>query len=336
MKIATRDIEPLVKSPKGHNAVFLYGPDEGLVRHRAQLIAEAWLGDGADATAQMSLTGDQIKEDPARLLDELQSLSLMGDKRVIMLRDPAESIAQTVADGYGAASEENRFLVLAGNLTNKSNLRSAAEKHPDCACIPCYSDEGRGLEALIRTTLTGYGLRADSQAMAYLNGHLNGDRMIVLGQLEKLSLYMGEEEQLTLEILQEVIGESNERSMDDLCYAVSGGDKVQAMRLLDRMWQQNTAPIVILRSLQRHFGRFRELDQLAAQGFRGEEAVKKLRPMVFFKYQRAMAQHATRWRSKKLASALQILQKTESDCKSTSSAVELLCAQAVLQLTQAA
>lgn len=336
MKIPARDIEGVVKRPESHNAIFLYGPDEGLVRHRSQMIIDTWLGSEADPMSRLTLTGDQLKEDPARLFDELQAMSLMGDKRVIILRDPAEANAGDLDEAYNIASPDNRLIVLAGDLTPKSSLRKGAESHASCPALACYKDEGRGLESLIRDTLTGFGLQVQPEAFAYLTGHLNGDRMIVLGELEKLSLYMGEEETVTLEIVQSVIGEQSEKSYDDLCYAVSGGDITQAMRLLDRLWQQGEVPVTLLRALQRHFMRFQELEALSAQGMRGEAAVKQLRPPVFFKYQRVVANHASRWQGRKLASAMQILQKTEADCKGTVQAVELLCSQALLQLAKAA
>lgn len=337
MKIATRDIEAVVHDPMPYNAVFLYGPDEGLVRHRAKSIMDTWVGVDADPLMQVMLTSDQLKDDPAKLFDELQAMSLMGDKRVVWVRDPAEALAGDIEEAYAVANANNRLLVTAGDVSPKSKLRAAAEKHKACAALPCYKEEGRGLESLIRNTLTGFGLQADQAALTYLAAHLHGDRMIVLNELEKLSIYMGEDDRVTEDIAAQVIGDQGEQNYDDICYAISGGDVQKAMRYLDKSWGQGEVPVTILRALQRHFLRFQALEALSSQGFQGEAAVKQLRPPVFFKYQKLVAAHASRWRGKKLTSALQLLQKTEADCKgSFSGDTELLCSHQLLQLTKAA
>lgn len=336
MKAKAHEVDAIISKPSSHNAAFIYGPDEGLVRHRAKAMSDAWLGKNADPLMRVTLSGDQLKEDPAKLFDEMQSMSLMGDQRVILVRDVGEANAADIEEAYALASPENRLLVLGGDLAPKSKLRAGAEKHTNCIALPCYKEEGRGLEKLIRETLTGFGLQADAGAMAYLTGHLHGDRMVILNELEKLSIYMGEEEHITEDMAIQVVGDPSEQGYDDICYAISGGDVVKAMRALDKCWAQGEAPVVILRALQRHFLRFQALDSLAQKGFQGEAAVKQLRPPVFFKYSRILASQATRWRGKKLISALQLLQKTESDCKGNFAAVELLCAQQLLQLTKAA
>ena len=70
MKIAARDVAGLLKAPGSrYSAYLLYGPDQGLVRERAGLLARHFSEAPDDPFAQANLTGQHVSEDKARLAD---------------------------------------------------------------------------------------------------------------------------------------------------------------------------------------------------------------------------------------------------------------------------
>src|SRR6266567_222794 len=101
MKIGTRETGLFLKQPdKQSQAVLLYGPDSGLVRERSRIIASTILGKDADPLNRIELSGAQLKNDPALLMDELNSMSLMGGRRIVILRDPAEKIEPVIKSAF--------------------------------------------------------------------------------------------------------------------------------------------------------------------------------------------------------------------------------------------
>jgi len=67
-------------------AVLLYGPDEGLVRERAEAVARSVCPDLKDPFRVADLTASVLGTDPARLADEATQLSLTGGQRVVRVR----------------------------------------------------------------------------------------------------------------------------------------------------------------------------------------------------------------------------------------------------------
>jgi DNA polymerase III subunit delta len=317
MKIAPRDFDGFLNTPLKVGAVLLYGADAGQVRQRAHQLTAAWLGPNPDAMALLELTAEKIKEDGALLADELAAMSLMAPKRVIVLREVEDAHLANIQSALAGRNPTN-FLVMYTTepLPATSKLRVWAERSADAACLAFYKDEGAGLEQFIRDTLRGYGLRAGNDVLRYLAAQLSGDRQIILNELEKLSLYIGDEqEEVTLEDAAAAVGENNDQSFDELNFAVAGGDIVTLCRLSDRLLLEGNPGLLMVRGLMRYFARLETIALKRLEGQSVDAIIEGLRPPVFFKAKPALKSHANRWNAHTCATALARLQMLELDSK---------------------
>lgn len=317
MKLNPQDIDGFMRAPKAAAAALIYGTDAGQVRQRAAAMAEHWLGKNADPMAQVEFTVDQLKEDPATLSDELAAMSLMCPRRVIMVREAEDTMLAAVTEAMEHRAPEN-FLVLyvTESLPTTSKLRMWAEKSPLVGAMACYKDEGSGLEQFIREHLRGYGLRAGNDVVRLLAQQLSGDRQIIINELEKLSLYAGDEtEEITLDDVITSVGENNDKSFDELTHAVAMGDVVTLCRLSDRLLMEGNPGLLITRSLARHFQRLETIALKRAEGMSIDMVIEGLRPPVFFKAKPQLKAHAQRWSADACATALAHLQMLELDSK---------------------
>src|SRR5262249_62361700 len=82
VKLPPRSVERFLGAPDSTiTAVLLFGPDIGLVRERADRLTRAVAGDAADPFRVSELTAASLREEPTRLLDEANALSLAGGGR---------------------------------------------------------------------------------------------------------------------------------------------------------------------------------------------------------------------------------------------------------------
>jgi len=317
MKIAARDFDALVRAPHAYGAALVYGTDAGQVRQRAAQLADAWVGPNADPMARLEFSDDQLKENPSALADELAAMSLMAPRRVVLVREADDAHAALVGEACAMRAPEN-FLVLyvTESLPATSKLRLWAERAGDVAAIACYKDEGAGLEQFIRDTLRGYGLRAGNDVTRFLAHQLSGDRQIIVNELEKLSLYVGDEaEEVSLDDAMLAVGENNDQSFDELCQAVAGGDMVRLCRLSDKLLLEGQPGLLIARSLMRYFQRLDAIAIKRAEGASIDAIIEGLRPPVFFKAKPMLKAHASRWSAPACAEALARLHMLELDSK---------------------
>lgn len=334
MKIGARAADRFVSAPpETVRAVLIYGPDGGLVRERASRLIAATVDDPADPFRVSELRGADLRDDPARLADEAGALSLTGGRRLVHIRDATDAVADAVAAFLAAPVGEAMVLVEAGALAARSKLRTAFESADSGAAVPCYADEGETLEAMIRETLRQAGAHASDDALAYLMANLGSDRMVSRAELEKLCLYMGPDGgEVTLSDAAAIVGDSATMTLDDIAFAVGGGDIAGLPRLLDRAHQEGAAPVSVLRAVARHFQRLHLAASGLADGRSLDAALALVRPPVFYKQKGPFGAQLRHWPVGRLGDALETLGEAEIGCKTTGMPSEAVCNQALLRL----
>src|SRR5690349_19460332 len=131
MKIAPKAVEAFLAAPgKEHVAALVYGPDAGLVRERAKRIASVLLGSNDDPFAFSEFTEASLLADSARLADELSAISLLGGKRVILVRDAGDKLVKLLEAAASCLNKDVFLIVMSDELGTRSNLRSWFEKEP--------------------------------------------------------------------------------------------------------------------------------------------------------------------------------------------------------------
>lgn len=345
MKVTGAQIERFLKAPdpKAH-ALLVYGPDEGLVRERAERLIGHVLDDLHDPFRLSDIGADSLRGDQARLADETNALALMGGRRVVRVRQATDQAAGACRNLLAQHDFEALVVVEAGDLGPSSSLRRLFEGAANAAAIPCYRDQARDLATLIEQTLAEHGLEAEPDARSYLVDHLGADRGVTRRELEKLVLYAAGEtapqapirQRIQLADVAAVIGDSSALGLDDLIDATSLGDLVQVERCLDRLLGEGQAPVRIVRALANHFVRLQRFALLAARGEAIERVVDQSRPQIHFRRRDKVKAALRRWSAPRAAGALERLLEAELMCKTTGYPAPLICRHVAMTLAREA
>jgi DNA polymerase III subunit delta len=338
VKLAPARLSAFLSAPdRTTRAALVYGGDAGLVRERADRLARAIVPDPKDAFRVADLAAAALSADPARLWDEAAALSLVGGRRLVRVRE--------AGDGVGALFERflrdlppgDSFLVVeGGELAARSSLRRAFESAAAAVAIACYADGRRELEALAREVLGAHKVTASGEAVAYLATHLGGDRLLSRGELEKLALYAGDGGTVGLEEVRASIGDSAALDLDDIVLAAAEGDAAQVERALERAFQEGEMPVTIIRAAMRHFQRLNLLAARLAQGMSEDDALRSLRPPLFFRVQDRVRRQLRLWPERRTTQALTVLLEAEINCKRTGLPADAICRDALLRLARLA
>jgi DNA polymerase-3 subunit delta len=347
MKLSGKSIDRFLASPDpAIVAVVIYGPDEGLVRERAEHLVAVVAGDPKDPFRVAELPASAIEADAARLADEADQLPMTGGRRVLRLREAGDGIARPLLSWLdaGTAGSSGFVVIEAGDLGPRTSLRKLAETHPHAASLPCYRDEIATLQTLAREKLRAEGLAIAPEAMQWLATHLGSDRAVTLAELEKLALYKlgepaaggaraGEPPRVELADVLAVVGDSAELALDDLVYAVGDGELPALERAAQRSFAEGAAPVMVLRALGRHFLRLQLAGGLAREAGI-EAAVARIRPPIFFKYLPRFKSQVARWNEPLLAEALARIVEAERQCKRSALPAQTVCHHALIEIAQ--
>jgi DNA polymerase-3 subunit delta len=320
MKLDKQPLERFLKDPAGNiAAALIFGPDEGMVHERAMQVSRAILGDADDPFRLTELTGDDIKADSTRLIDEARAIAMMGGRRVVRVTRVTDALEPAFADLLADHKDGGQCLVVveAGDIGSKSSLKRLFENAPHAAAIACYRDEAAALPGLITAQLKAAGMEIDRDALSYLAANLGGDRGITRAELDKLILYMGPDGQaggrkVSLADALACVGDQAAIGQDDLCQAIGMGD----LKALERQLERNLAEtneISLLRAVARHFMRLHQVTSRVACGDNLESAMGGLRPPVFWKAIDSFKMQCRRWPVETIGNALLRLTELEAE-----------------------
>ena len=344
MKIEPRQVEAFLKKPDpGIRGVVIYGNDDGLVAERAVTLAKAICSDLNDPFRVVDISGDVLKNDPARLADEFGAMSMMGGRRVIRVRPAGEETTAALENLVAATAGDALVVVEGGNLTPRSGLRALAETEACLAAMPCYMDNEAALEGLVESAARAQGLTVDADALQWIVERLGGDRGQTRSEIDKLLLYKGSDvtsesgKTITLEDAVEILGDTAAIGIDNVIAATFDGELVALDRALDRVFSEGGHPVQLVRSLQRHADQLHIVSAHASKGGNLEAAMFKARGLprggpVRQRFER----HLRAWPLRRLGDALQAILRAEMDCKSTGLPDEALARRLCLALASSA
>jgi DNA polymerase-3 subunit delta len=334
MKLTWKQIEPFVRAPdKKARVILVYGPDDGLMRERSKAIGKTVVDNLDDPFNAVALSTDILQEDPARLADEANALSMMSGARLIRIEDGSDKLTPLLKDYLQDPSDDNLVIVEAGELGPRSSLRQLCEKSKNAAALPCYVEDERGVANLVREIISGQGYFIDHDAAQFLAQNAAGDRARIRSEVEKLILYMGKEKHIALADVQASTGQAGTASLDDLVYGMAAGDVKKSIHAYSKLIGEGVSDIVILRAIQNHFRRLHYTAAMMQGGKSLDEAVKSLTPPIFFKLEDSFKGQVRKWQGPRLAMTLDKLAQLEAETKKTAAPVQTLCSQAILAIS---
>jgi DNA polymerase-3 subunit delta len=331
LKIDARRIDGFLANPSPARVVLFHGEDEGLIREYATKLVRSVAGALDDPFRVSEVERDAY----GTLPDEVAALSMTGGRRVVRVRD--------VTDGASAAVQK----VLAGNgpgllvmegptLTSKSKLKTLVERSDVAATVACYPMDGAAITQLARSVLAEDRIRIDPDALGWLSGQLGADRLVTRSELEKLALHAGPGGAVDMEVARACIGDLSGLSQEDALFAATDGDVAGCDRALELAMAEGATPVGLLRAGLMHMQRFTRARALVDGGASAEEAVRVLRPPLFFKRVPVFTRSLRLWNAGALELGTQRLSDTERACKRTGSPAETLCRNALIGLAMRA
>jgi DNA polymerase III subunit delta len=332
VKLIAARVQAFLRDPGDCRVVLLFGDDAGMIRDRAEALVRAVAGSLDDPFLVTELPREEIK----RLTHEAAGLSLLGGRRVVRVRDVTDAATEPVQALL--KSRAPALVVLEGPaMASRSKLRTALEAAAEGTAIGCYPEEGRALEETIRETLRINGAGIEPDALSWLSQQLGADRASTRAELEKLALYVGPGNRVDLDSAMTCVGDLAGLSLDDALFAATTGDVATADRALEAAIGEGAAPVQVLRAALGHLQKLhRARLAMDEQGLGAADAVKGIRPPVFYQNVGAFTRSLGIWPAATLTAAMAALAEAERGCKRTGWPDQALCRNAVLTLARRA
>lgn len=301
----------LTKPARIYPIVLLYGPDKGLVSERANTYAKTLNIPLEDPFSTIKLEAADIDADPARLIDEAQTVSLFGGERLIWVKNALgnKGIADAVKNLSKINIEHTFIMIEAGDLKKGAALRTAVETAANAMALPCYSDDQRSLDALIDEMLTTFHLSITLDARKLLRESLGGDRLATRMEIEKLCLYAKGSEQISIDDVTQAVSDVSTSTQDELIDAMLTGNFSVFSAAFDRHLASGQPLFLALAAGERSFQQLELLRNAVEKENKSvTAAVASARPPIFFRRQKAIEKAVGLWPLEQIRSAQERLQ----------------------------
>ena len=306
-----RNLSPQIRG------VLLYGSNEGMIATLGQQFIKAVSPDIYDAFHVSYLDMADVSADVGALYAEFNAQSLMGGRRVTVIKDATNLLTKPLKELLASSSSDTLLVIMSNSLKTKDSLAVFAKDEDTFYHISCYDDRDEDISAFASDFIRKNGLRIDNTSFQLLCSRLSNDRKISANELEKLVTYMGDKKDIETKDVLTVISDTSASSQEDLCYFIAQGQTEKAIASYNRLIFEGENPVTLVRTVCYHFLKLLDCAVKMEQGESADRVVASLRPPLIFFRKPAFASQLRVWNRGRIMSALALLYQTERECKTT-------------------
>ena len=294
-----------------------------LARRAYDMLCAAAVAGGPRGFNEQTFQGEKSKAES--IASACNHLPMMAPRRLVVVRNVnrLKQDQQDVLAAYCQAPSETTVLVLAEDpatgpgkgqprpIDGRRKLAKAIKKNGlDCSFKRLY---GRALEQWVVGEATSLGKRIEGRFADYLEAVLGNDLGQIYNALSLASLFVGDQEVIRTEDLEQVVSGRRQEALWDLLDAVGERSMVGAMHNLQVLYGQGEEAFSLLNLLKKRVRELLKAEKALASGKGRREALSAagIAPNMTWKYERQLG----RYRAIELRRGLSRLLRAESDLK---------------------
>jgi DNA polymerase-3 subunit delta len=333
MNIKPEQVDGIVKSlPNNIRGVVIYGSNEGMVSSFSQQFIKSISNDIYDAFHVSYLDCSDILSDVGILYAEFNAQSLMGGRRVVVIREASNLLTKVLRELFDSSTSDTLLIATSSNLKTKDSLAVMAKDENFMYGIGCYDDRDEDISQFASKFMSRNNFNIDNSSFQMLCSRLSNDRKISQNELEKLITYMGNKRDITINDIKTVISDTSASSQEDLCYFIALGDTQKAINSYNRLIFEGENPVSIVRTIEYHFMKLLDCAIKMEKGETADKVVSSIRPpLMFFRKPMFMGQLRV-WNRTRILSALTLLYQTERECKTTDLPAEQVASFTIIRI----
>ena len=333
MNIKPEQVDGIVKSlPQTIRGVVVYGSNEGMISSLSQQFIKAVSPDIYDAFHVSYLSMADITADISALYAEFNAQSLMGGRRVVVIKDATNLLTKPLREMLESSSSDSLLVITSLTLKTKDSLAVLAKDENNFYGIGCYDDRDEDISTFVSKFMSKNGFKIDIQTLQLLCSRLSNDRKISQNELDKLLAYMGERRTINATDILTAVSDTAASSQEDLCYFVALGQADKAIASYNRLIFEGENPVTIIRSISYHFMKLLDCAVRIEKGETADKIIAGFKPPLLF-FRKVPYQSQLRiWNRSRILSALSLLYQTERECKTTDFPAEQAASFALMRI----
>ncbi|MDB4220204.1 DNA polymerase III subunit delta [Pelagibacterales bacterium] len=323
-------IEKFKEQKINYPPILIYGPNEGLVRENFLKIKKIF---NQNSTEEVNFSGKLINEQPGILIDEIQTVSMFNEQKIIIIEQPIDKNIDLFEDAFAELPNQILIIVIANNLTKNSKLRKFFESSNNYFSCANYEDDFRSNSQQIQNLEKSINKNLNRDIKSYLGQHLSSDRMISKNEIDKIILLYSENDQIPeLEHIKLIFNDNADLGLNKISQLAFSGQPNRVSINLNKIFDEGVNPVAIIRVMLNYVQRIQATQIALKKNNDFDSAIKSLKPPVFWKDKDNFKLHCKKWPIKETVLNFNLLVDTELNCKSDYNLTNILCERALLNI----
>lgn len=342
MKWTAKQLESTLKQtkPSWVGLVCVYGEDAGLAKDLAKQVAVSIAPDMNDPFAVDRIRVEDLLENPTALNDSLTTISFGFGEKLVYLEGvskdlPAQAVQKVttaIADALTVLTKGVTLVFAAPGFEPKQAFIKNIEKHAEAIAVRCYVDNSQGIRGVVSDFFNKKNMNISSEALSFLTDNLGNDRAVTTSELEKLAIYIGDEDKVTIEDCLASISAAPSVNAFKLCDAIGLRDRQKADEYLSYLKEEGQDASMVLALVIRHMRRLLQAKEMVGQGENADRAMMSLKPPVFFG-KREFTQQMNTYPVKRLRGSLERLCDLQLASRQGGAESDLVISRGILALS---
>jgi DNA polymerase-3 subunit delta len=268
--------------------ILLYGKNDGLKDQTITNLIK-------DENITQKYDEKEIIDNPNNFLESIFSESLFENKKIIIIKRVTDKIFKILSEIMTKKVNDLTILINADKLEKKSKLRSFFEKDKKYICIPFYPDNEQTLSKIALNFLKEKNISLSQSNINFIISKSNGDRKILISELEKIELYSRNGKKITSEVLSKITNLIENHSITELIDNCLIKNKYKTIKILSENNFNNEDTILIIRTFLNKCKRILELSYEFKKNRNINLTITSAKPPIFWKEKETTKQQILIW-----------------------------------------
>ena len=263
----------------------LYGTESFLINETRQFIISHAI---SPDEVEFNISQYDLEETPIELaIEDAETLPFLGEKKIVVLKNPvfltAEKTKEKIEhhvkalERYIESPSPFTVLIFIANyekLDDRKKITKLLKKHAVVLEAKKFNDEE--IKSWLKGLVKSYQLKISEEAAELLIGLIGPNLTMLANELEKISLFVDDEE-INEEVIYKVVSKSLEQNIFSLVDYVIKKDVKKAIELYQDLLKVNEDPIKILAILANQFRMIYQTKAYIEKGYSPQQIASYLK-----------------------------------------------------------
>ena len=237
----------------------------------------------------------EILENVNDFIESILSKSLFESEKIIIIKRVTDKILKIIDEVDSKNFEDIKIIFNADNLEKKSKLRSLFEKDKKYICVPFYPDTDQTLSKLTYNFFQKKNILISPSNINLIVNKCNGDREILLNELNKIEYYSKNGKKITTESIAKLTNLIENHGTSELIDSCLAKNKKKIVDILNENNFNNEDCILIIRSFLSKAKKILILSNEFQNNKNIDLTISSAKPPIFWKDKEITKQQIYKW-----------------------------------------